>query len=213
MKMKLIISPLVALMALGSSVQASDLFEERLSSLVDRGRVSVLELSEEQQDAYGIEVLEVRISALLEEAGDAPTNSQSRRIDFLASQLATIVVANTAADSDLTRTVFREIRSERTRARVLPLISAAEESDPAAFADALAATIERLTPEVVVVADDEQLVELQNDLDLLVRSRDSIAARIEASQASGITVLERTFEALARIEALIVETEAAIAAL
>ncbi len=213
MKMKLIISPLVALMALGSSVQASDLFEERLSSLVDRGRVSVLELSEEQQDAYGIEVLEVRISALLEEAGDAPTNSQSRRIDFLASQLATIVVANTAADSDLTRTVFREIRSERTRARVLPLISAAEESDPAAFADALAATIERLTPEVVVVADDEQLVELQNDLDLLVRSRDSIVARIEASQASGITVLERTFETLARIEALIVETEAAIAAL
>ncbi len=213
MKMKLIISPLVALMALGSSVQASDLFEERLSSLVDRGRVSVLELSEEQQDAYGIEILEVRISALLEEAGDAPTNSQTRRIDFLASQLATIVVANTAADSDLTRTVFREIRSERTRARVLPLISAAEESDPAAFADALAATIERLTPEVVVVADDEQLVELQNDLDLLVRSRDSIAARIEASQASGITVLERTFEALARIEALIVETEAAIAAL
>jgi len=167
-KLKLAALAFASLISVAGAQSGS--LESRLPGLVVNGRISVIELSEEQQDSFGIEAAEQRLSTLLLEQRDSPSRRIDRRVALTAAQLAAVSASNVASSEDLTFSVFREIRSERLRLRIAADIADAETNFPAEFEAAREELLERLAAPEVDVADliaevEERIATVQGALD------------------------------------------------
>lgn len=200
MKKTIVTSAIIAASSFGSLLPAADVaLDERLAGLVSRGRVSVLDLSERQQESFGIASLQNLLIFEIADAGDSVGPAEAARIRFYASQLAAISLANTAAESDLTRAEYRGLRRSNLRARINPLIDQVAEDSPQDFEDAVAQIIEQYSPQALT---EEQLDE---NLVTLTERRDSFAQSIEQAISDGTpeAFINRRRQTLARLDAAI----------